>query len=56
MLVNIDNIAGDEKTIAAKENIKVTYKRLMLDCYVFIMKTPLTRYKLIFSHSFASRG
>ena len=33
MIVNIDNIAGNEKTIAAKENVEVTYTTLIFDYY-----------------------
>ena len=29
MIVNIDNIAGNEKIIAAKESVEVTYTKLL---------------------------
>ena len=38
MLVNIDSIAKNEKTIAAQEKFKVTYTQsLIFDCYGLVM-------------------
>ena len=39
MIVNIDNIAGDEKTISAKRECQSDiYSKFILDFYVLFMK------------------
>ena len=48
MLVNIDSIAKNEKTIAAQENFKVTYTQsLIFDCYGLVMNFKVT-YIIVF--------
>ena len=43
MLVNIDSIAKNEKTIAAQEKFKVTYTQsLIFDCYGLVMNFKVT--------------
>lgn len=49
MIENIGNIAVNEKAIAAKDNVKVTYRRLILNCDVFFMNFKVT-YTSIFPH------
>ena len=51
MIVNIDNIAGNEKTIAAKENVEMTYTTLIFDCYALVINYKVT---YIFSTFIAS--
>ena len=50
MIVNIGNIAQNEKTIAAKENLKVTYTSFILDCFVFVMNCKVTYINILFFH------
>ena len=52
MIVNIDNIAGNENTIAVKENVKASYTRLIFDSYVFVVYVKMTYKHFIFPHSF----
>ena len=55
MLVNIDSIAKNEKTIAAKENFKVTYMQsLIFDCYGLVMNFKATY--MFFGHWFGFQG
>ena len=43
MVVNIDSIAKNEKTIAAQEKFKVTYTQsLIFDCYGLVMNFKVT--------------
>ena len=42
MIVDIDNIAGNEKATAGKENIKVKYTSFILDCYVSVMNFKMS--------------
>ena len=39
-----------EKTIAAEKNIKVTYTRLIFDCYVFVVSFRLSYINILFFH------
>ena len=50
MIVNIDNITGNEKAVAGKENVKVTYIyiRLIFDYYVFIINFKVIYIKIFF--------
>ena len=48
MIVNIDNIDGNEKAIAGNKNVKVTCTRLTLDCYVFVMNFKVTYINILF--------
>ena len=45
---NIDNIAGNEKIIAEKENVTVTYTRLIFDCYAFVINFKVTYINIFF--------
>ena len=50
MIVNIVNIAESEKRFVAKENVRVTYKRLIFDCYVFVINFKVTYINVLFIH------
>ena len=42
MIVNIVNIAGNEKRVVTKENVRVTCTRLIFDCYVSVINFKVT--------------
>ena len=56
MIVNIDNIAENEKNIAAKENVEVTYTTLIFDYYAFVINCKVTYINIFFSTFIASHG
>ena len=51
MIVNIDNIAENEKNIAAKENVEVTYTTLIFDYDAFVINCKVTYINIFFPHS-----
>lgn len=50
MIVNIVNIAGNERRVVTKENVKVTYTRLIFDCYVSVINFKVTSIEILFFH------
>ena len=43
-------LLGMRKAIAAKDNTKVTYTRLIFDCYVSVRNSKMTYTNILFLH------